>query len=328
MLTLIINGFVVAVIVMLTAGTVMKRREVRETARWPKTSGRIVKSASEARSVVTHIEPGGHSDSSQRRSRANTEVRNFAAVAFDYSVGGRYYTGTRISVRDDPGNIGVAETKARYPVGKTVDVFYDPKDPIRSVLERDFPENAFRFMVLLIIFLVAADVLVNLSVGPAAGFLTSLVPAKRFAGAAVSLGFMGVFFLLFAAVLWRQVAEGSSWRAVEAEIIDPSSHPELLLGIDRSDSWTVYRYEVDGTAYIGDSSGFADVVKGYFGKTYAGLTPSPRRADPRAGEKIAVYVDPMNPARSVRNRGLGKVVLLVIVAAGLLGAALHLGGFA
>src|SRR5204863_8948215 len=125
----------------------------------------------------------------------------------------------------------------------------------------------------------------------------------------------------------RQVAEGSAWRTVEAEIIDPSSHPELLLGIDRSDSWTVYRYKVDGIAYIGDSSGFADVVKGYFGKTYVGLTPPPRRAGPRAGQRIAVYVDPMNPARSVRNRGHGNVMFLVIVAAGLLGAALHLGGF-
>ncbi|MCP3465939.1 DUF3592 domain-containing protein [Bradyrhizobium sp. CCGUVB23] len=319
---MILNGFVVAVIAMLTAGTLMKFREVREVARWPKTSGLIVKSGSESRSIVTHIEPGGHSDSSQRRSRATTEVRNFAAVAFDYSVGGSHYTGTRISIRADPGNVGVAETQARYPVGKKIDVYYDPENPRRSVLERDFPDGAFQFMVLPIVFLVAADIFVNLNVGPVAGFLTGLVPAKRFAGAAVSLGFMGVFFLLFAAVLWRKVAEGNSWLVVEAEIIDPSSNPELLLGIDRSDSWTVYRYKVDGVVYISDSSSFADAVKGYFGST------PPRRTDPRAGQKIAVYVDPMNPARSVRNRGYGGVVFLVFVAAGLLGAAVHLGGFA
>src|SRR5690242_5355235 len=237
MLSLIINGFVVALIAMLTAGTLMKLREVLEEARWPKTSGRIFKSGSQSCSIVTHIEPGGHHDSSQRRGRADTEVRNFAAVTYDYRVGDRNYIGTRVGIREDPGNVGVAETQARYPAGKKVDVFYDPEHPDRSVLERDFPEEASRFMVLLIVFLVAADIVVNLSLGPVAGFLTGLVPAKRFAGAAVALGFMGVFVLLFAAVLWRQVAEGRSWRAVEAEIIDPSSNPELLLGLDRSESW-------------------------------------------------------------------------------------------
>src|SRR5689334_19970893 len=133
MLSLIINGIVVAVIAMLTAGTLMKFREVREVARWPKTSGVIVKSGAKSRSIVTHIEPGGHDDSSQRRGRADTEVRNFAAVNYDYRVGDRYYIGTRIGIRDDPGNGAVAETLARYPAGKKIDVFYDPEHPNRSV---------------------------------------------------------------------------------------------------------------------------------------------------------------------------------------------------
>jgi hypothetical protein len=328
MLLLIVNGFVFAVIAMLTVGTLTKYREVREVARWPKTSGRIVKSSSESRSIVTHIEPGGRHDSSEWRSRTNTEVRNFAAIVFDYSIGGRRHTGTRVGIRADPGNAGVAETLARYPVGKKVDVFYDPAQPSRSVLERDLPEGAFQFMVLLIVFLVGADIIVNMNVGPAAGLLADLIPVKRFAGAAVSLGVMGVIFLLFAAMQWRRVAEGASWRTVEAEIIDPSGHPELLLGIDRSGSWTVYQYKVDGIVYSSDCSSFAEVVRGYFGKAYFGLTLPVQRADPRAGQKITVYVDPTNPARSVRNRGYGNVAYLVIVAVGLLGAAAYLGGFA
>ena len=327
MLSLIVNGFVLAVIAMLTAATLMKFREVREAARWPKTAGRIVESRAEARSVVTHIEPGGPLDSAKRRGRANTEIRNFAAIAVDYAVGGRHYTGTRVSIRADLGNADVAETLARYPSGKKIDVFYDPADPSRSVLERDPPEGSFQFMVLLIAFLVVADIVVNLNVGPVAGFLTGLVPVRRFAGAAVFLGIMGIFVLLFAATLWRQVAAGRSWRTVEAEIIDPSTHPELLLSIDRSKLWTVYQYKVDGNVYTSDSSGFAEAMRGYFGKTYFGLTPV-LRADPRAGQKITVYVDPANPARSVRNRGYGNVACLGIVAAGLLAAAVYLGGFA
>jgi len=50
---------------------------------------------------------------------------------------------TRVSIAADPGNTGVAETLARYPAGKKADVYYDPANPGRSVLEPGMPERRF-----------------------------------------------------------------------------------------------------------------------------------------------------------------------------------------
>ncbi len=327
MLSLMLNGFALAVIAMLTAATLTKFRDVRQAARWPKTAGRIVKSRTEARTIVSNITPGAPSGPGGRRGSATAGIRNFAAIAFDYTVDGKHHTGTRVSVGDDTGNTSVAETLARYPMGKKVDVFYDPANPGRSVLERSLPEGAFEFMVLLIVFLAVVDIAMNLSIGPVADFVTGLIPVKRFAGMSAFLGLMGIFVLLFAVTLQRQIAATATWRPVEAKIIDPGNHPELAAGLDRPKLWTVYQYEIGGTVYTSDNAGSGEAARGYFGKTFFGLTP-PMRPDPRAGQTITIYADPANPARCVRSRGYGGFILLALAASVLFGAAVYLGVFA
>ncbi len=55
-------------------------------------------------------------------------------VSYNYTVDGRQLEGSRITREpraDDHGDVVVAQ----YPVGKTVKVYYDPKDPASSVLE-------------------------------------------------------------------------------------------------------------------------------------------------------------------------------------------------
>jgi hypothetical protein len=68
---------------------------------------------------VSNITPGAPSGSGGRRSSATAGIRNFAAIAFDYTVDGKHHTGTRVSVGADTGNTSVAETLARYPMGKS-----------------------------------------------------------------------------------------------------------------------------------------------------------------------------------------------------------------
>ena len=61
-------------------------------------------------------------------------------IKYEYTVNGRGHTGDRILIGPDPmgGGMGIpspGELIRRYPEGKAVRVFYDPDDPIRSVLE-------------------------------------------------------------------------------------------------------------------------------------------------------------------------------------------------
>ena len=57
-------------------------------------------------------------------------------IGYNYAVEDRPYTGTRISLTDYSSSRNYAEGLAEeYPVGKTVQVHYDPADPTKSVLE-------------------------------------------------------------------------------------------------------------------------------------------------------------------------------------------------
>ncbi|HKK43325.1 MAG TPA: DUF3592 domain-containing protein, partial [Bacteroidales bacterium] len=58
-------------------------------------------------------------------------------IAYAYSVGGKKYTASKITVGDPPLNNNVAPAKllqAEYPVGKEVIVYYDPEVPESSAL--------------------------------------------------------------------------------------------------------------------------------------------------------------------------------------------------
>ena len=69
------------------------------------------------------------------------EPRNFANIVYEYSVSGQTLSNNRVSIGEDRGDFEVAETIARYPVGKPVTVYYNPRHPRDAVLERDTPRD-------------------------------------------------------------------------------------------------------------------------------------------------------------------------------------------
>jgi hypothetical protein len=103
---------------------VAKLREVYAAARLTSTPGKVVTSKVKAR---------------RKRDAEASEVGNYPLVEYEYEVGGKPYTGRRISIGEQAADSGVAETLARYPVGAGVLVYYDPKDPEKAVLERHIP---------------------------------------------------------------------------------------------------------------------------------------------------------------------------------------------
>src|SRR3954463_4926707 len=110
-----------------------KTLQVRAAREWPSAPGKVVVSKPELRDVkvLDDSRQGGH----------RTEKRNFANITYEYSARGKKLRNNRVSIGEDLGNFEVAETLARYPVGKAVTVYYNPLHPDEAVLERDLPKG-------------------------------------------------------------------------------------------------------------------------------------------------------------------------------------------
>jgi hypothetical protein len=95
------------------------------TTSWPTADGVVTSSRLETNTVQTKDQAG------YLRYRESRVPK----VSYHYTVDGRQLEGSRITREpraDDHGDAVVAQ----YPVGKAVKVYYDPKDPASSVLER------------------------------------------------------------------------------------------------------------------------------------------------------------------------------------------------
>lgn len=124
-----------AMLSLIAVAAIYKYMQVKEAARWPSVQGKIVVSKSEQRDVETF-------DDDEADGRG-TEQRNFAKIVYEYTVRGQALRHDRVSIGEDLGNFEVAETIARYPVGKVVTVYYNPRKPGEAVLERDPPKGIF-----------------------------------------------------------------------------------------------------------------------------------------------------------------------------------------
>lgn len=94
----------------------------RQTAQgWPSTTGMVLASNIQIR----------------RTSRSRSEI---PVVVYQYQVNGQAYQNQIIRAGDHIGTIRVAgqarATVARYPIGSTVTVYYNPANPAESALER------------------------------------------------------------------------------------------------------------------------------------------------------------------------------------------------
>lgn len=99
------------------------RGEASATLQWPVTKGKIVSSQIEEKQVYR-----------RKRLRQVFEPQ----LEYSYQVDGRDHVGTRIDYFEDHDYENQEAAVAmgdKYPVGKEVNVSYDPQDPASSVLE-------------------------------------------------------------------------------------------------------------------------------------------------------------------------------------------------
>jgi hypothetical protein len=105
----------------------MAQRRVRAAENWILTLGEIV--TSEVKVGIT----------GRRRSTVYSP-----RIIYEYEVMGQRYRGERVHMGYELGT-GVQswaeERLANYPVGKRVEVYYDPNDPANAVLEKSAPMN-------------------------------------------------------------------------------------------------------------------------------------------------------------------------------------------
>jgi hypothetical protein len=83
-------------------------------------------------------------------SRSTTITLYSARVAYEYSVGIKRYFSTAIGLLDgmsDSDESAARAIVARYPIGAEVPVFYDPKHPSSSALERGMPKLGKRWIL-------------------------------------------------------------------------------------------------------------------------------------------------------------------------------------
>lgn len=113
----------------LLARSVPATLEGWQSRSWPDVMGVVKASAAVSKPII--IDP--------RRGAVGTHV---VLLHYEFSLMGRTYSGTRQSL-DDVGIIkdaGVAQREAdALPVGRSVQIFYDPNDPSRSLLTPGVP---------------------------------------------------------------------------------------------------------------------------------------------------------------------------------------------
>ena len=80
-------------------------------------------------------------------------------MVYEYKIATKTYRCDRVSVGENLGNFEVAETLAKYPLGKAVTVYYNPNNRAEALLEREFP--SFLWKGVIIIVLVLAGVILG-----------------------------------------------------------------------------------------------------------------------------------------------------------------------
>ncbi|AZO57716.1 DUF3592 domain-containing protein [Mesorhizobium sp. M8A.F.Ca.ET.057.01.1.1] len=311
-------GFACVIAGSLSFITFVKWREVRAMSHWLPTPGKIISSCVEAREVRRS---GVGSDSSD-----TTEIRNFPAITFEYKVGGKKFQSSRYSVKENLGDFEVTETLAQFPRGAEVTVFYNPADPRKAVIERTFPDGAFKFMVKLSVGLAIGTVVLVFSLGGVLEAIRPHLPKPQNLGAAALLLFMGLMILRMGFAQKSLARQAAKWPVAAGHI--ESSGLQALRNYSGNRGWRtvfksriVYTYGVAGQRYSADRVSFGATVTA----SLPGLV-SGQASRYVEGSNVDVHYDPANPASAVLECRVRGLWLLWVCSLGFLGGAAWLVG--
>ncbi len=292
-----------------------KYREVSRARTWVATTGTVTESK-----VRSH----------RNRSSDGDSFESMPLVTYEYTVESKKYRGTRINFAEKISGEDVALTLNRYREGKIVQVYYNPAKPSEAVLERELPSGIFKILGVI--------VLVILGLGLAAPFafdfisrrVASFAPNSDNAAPATILFGMGLFALLIAYTIQKQVWATKDWSVTPGKILDTSVQARESWDSDGHyrtlyNSEIVYSFVVRGQQYISDRVSLGGKFRGRIAGGVPGFVKKGLEKYP-VGASVQVYYNPLNPSECVLERRASGMWLLLLIALALVGGAVWLTG--
>jgi hypothetical protein len=290
---------------------IWKTIQLRRAAKWVEGRARITKS---------EVTPERH-----RFQGEATTVTNKASVKYEFSVGSTLYRGDRISIGERPSE-NVGATMKRYPVGAEVPVFYDPDEPVDSVLERD-PPVSFGCLWSGAAITLAVGVALTLlfsggdSIDEA---LTNAFPSVQHPLMAVCVGAMGTCCL---GLYWagrRRARVVATWPVVPGRIVSSTTESFVVMPGNKARHVRMYKplveyaFEVGGKEYRSTTLGH-----GVDTATSSESSAMAQAARYTVGQKVEVHCDPTDPASAVLDVRVNRGFILIVLAVLLFGVATY-----
>lgn len=316
--------------------TGMKAWDVWKARHWIPVPGKVV------RTGITQQRRRGKNPSDK-------QIGNYPEVIYEYDVGGRTLRGNRVNVTPLVADVEVEPVLNRYPVGSEVTVYYNPKDPQESVLERNWPRGLGLGVLGLIAAIAVVSYVVPWLMIHTGEELSQHLPVPSRAGMIVFAGAGCIFLLWLMAALRAQQTAALEWPNVKGKIV--RSRIEAFR--DRDGTVTnprisfraviLYQYRVNDRLYQSDRINFGGRSTGrvrsvsvdrpdvpivdYTDGRASAFTPPRGMVElvqrfPE-GEEIDVYYDPAQPTSAVLDPlASGTQWVLIAVALGCVAVAL------
>ena len=302
-----VYAMLLAPLAVILFGAVYKSLQVRAASDWPSAPGKVVISNSQVRDVKVLDR--------SREDGFRIERRNFANIVYEYSVSGESLTNNRVSIDEDRGNFGIAETIARYPVGRDVTVYYNSRHPREAVLERDTPKGWWGCLG---IGMVIALVIIFGSIfglNQLTEFVSARLVNPKLSPMVVILGVFGSVLALFALVMQRGASLAKQWPIVPGTI--KMSDVQQYRAAPTKGSFTrgpvmyqrqvSYAYRYDDVAYSFVEASLATGVNsrtGWFARKFTTAYQD--------GASVKVYVNPANPSEATVDPRAGWYIYVIL----------------
>jgi hypothetical protein len=314
----------------LAGGTLWIQWRNWRTRRWHQTQGRIESARSVAREVRSRqIRTAGTERNTEFVTSESLRTRNFAEVSYSFAVGANTYRSQRICPIGEPDG-SVSAVLKRYPQGRIVTVYYNPKDPNECILERDAPARICEAWL-------GTGVLAALILGcffaitEGADWLATVVPHPTRVPAMMMLMVISLVVLMIVRALTKQTRAMKKWpttagRIIRSEVAMTVQHhrrPSRIRGDYNVTMYVpriVYAYEADGHSFEGDDIGWStsanqrSVAEKYV-KRYPLQSP------------VRVYYNPDDPAEATLSPSVGMLVWILWVVAGAIAFAAFAAGW-
>jgi hypothetical protein len=256
--------------------------QARRVKKWPSTTGTIAISRVEARKRVL-------------RDAGESEFVNEPRVEYDYSIGKHKYRGKRIGLAERISPMEIESVLARYPVGATVTVYYNPANHSDALLDRELPRVVLLAGIGCLAVIIGGPLIAAVVYFNGVAWLENHVARPSTAPFVAAAAGFGIAAALFAIGYTRLVFQSRRWPTVPGQITAAGTegfrdHDDLYTRQILYKSCVQYTYEVNGRQYTGDRVSL--------GVTIASTLPGMARrmaAKYKVGGRVQVYHNPKDP---------------------------------